>query len=160
MPDRQRKIRPKLGDIIAIRLPDARYAYSRVYEDFMLGVFSFISDDLRPADALERCPFCFFQSCTDEAISDGRWPIVGRHQFGEDEDPWGPPQATWYDRDTNAWTTGVPRVTDRGDSREATQEEVRGLDISLFCQSPELFIDIIIDRLIHGNHAKYKVRDE
>ena len=105
-------------------------------------------------------PLAFHQSCVDDAIKDGRWPVIGHWPFENDEVAWPPPRATWYVRDSHRWTVGEPKVYERDETRSATLEQVKGMDIFSVCPRPELLINIIIDRLVHGNHANYKVRDE
>ena len=157
---RQSKIKFKLGDVVGIPLPDERFAYARIYRDFTLAIYEVLTSKLTSIEPLVDAKICFFQACTDSAIVSGKWPVIGSFPFRSEEDSWYPPKAVGYLATLNEWALGQPRIRERGLDRAATKEEVAGLAISSFCQRPELLVDLIVDRLIHGNHAKYEVPGE
>ena len=150
-----------VGDIVSIPLPNDRYAFARLLNNFGYEFYALIANQMSPPlDLIVASGVSFYQSGTDKPVKDGTWRRIGHLPFESDEQAWLPPQATSYDFDTDTWFTSKPQVMIRGDARNATAKEVKGLDIWSFCADEEAFIDVIEDRLIHGNHAKYKVRDK
>ena len=148
-----------LGSVVAIPLPDGKFAYAKLFKDHTFGVYDLVSSKLLPVSDVIRNRFSFYQSSTDVAIKSGEWPVIGTESFIDENSAWPPPQATCYLRETNEWTMGgIPRVDHKGQMRVATLDEVRGLDILSACHLPELLVERIVDRLVNGNHDEYKVR--
>jgi hypothetical protein len=114
-------------------------------------------DRLEPVSTVTRHPIVFFQSATDSAIKSGEWPVIGTEPFPDEESAWGPPKASGV-------LPGIkvdPRTLQiryKGVSRRATLKEAAGLDIGTFSQRPDLFVNIVVDRLINGQHDKYRVK--
>lgn len=152
------KIKYKPGDIVTVPLPEARFAYARIYEDHTFGIFALWSAKPEPLAQIVTHPIAFFVSGTDSAIKDGTWPVIGHVPFQDAEASFPPPVAICYDYDDNTWTMGRPMVTHKGTEKFVTAKEVVGLDRLLFCHKPALVAATIVDRLIDGNHAYYKVR--
>ena len=148
-----------LGSVMAIPLPDGRFAYAKAFNDSTFGIYDLVSNGLLPIADVIHNRFSFYQASTDVAIKSGEWTVIGAEPFADEDSTWPPPQATCYVRETNEWTMGgIPRVDQRGQMRVATLDEVRGLDIMSVCHRPELLVERIVDRLINGNHDEYKVR--
>ena len=156
-PAGKKRPKPRLGDVVAIPLPDGRYAFARLYRSNEFGVLRTVSSTMPPLEDLKRLGFAFFLAGTDEAIKRGDWPIVAEWPFASGEEPWAPPKAAWYLRDLKQWTTGSPKVTHRDEIRAASETEVAGMDIASFCQTPELFVRVLSDRLIQGLHDPYVI---
>jgi hypothetical protein len=155
---KNRKNKYQLGSIVAIPLPDGRYSYARIFEDLMLGVYDHVTSILESTSVVTEKSISFFQGCTDKSIRSGEWPIIGEKPFDSTEESWAPPQATWYSRESNEWTTGTPKVNHRAGTHDATLDQVVGMDVMSFCQKPDLLIKIIMDRVIDKNHEPYRVR--
>jgi len=156
-----RKSRKKyqVGSVIAIPLPDGRFGFAKAFNDFDWGVYDLVTEGMLGLESVTKHPFSFFQACTDSAVNDGSWPVIGQEPFSSVEDAWGPPKATMYVRDSNEWTMGgVPRVSYQGETMIATLDDVVGMDIASFCHRPDLLVKLIIDRVIKGNHDQYRVR--
>jgi hypothetical protein len=147
----------KLGDIVAIPMPDGQSAFARIYRSSEMGVFPRLSEGAPSAEEWQQEGCAFFVAGTDEAIRSGEWPVVANVPFATADEAWAPPKATWYLRDLKQWTTGSPRITYRDEVAPATVEQVAGLDIASFCQTPELIIKVLIDRLVLGNHDPYVI---
>jgi hypothetical protein len=149
--------KPKLGDVVAIPLPDGRRAFARIYRSHELGVFPQLSNQVPSMDEFKRQEVAFFVAGTDQAIKSGDWPVVATWPFASSNDAWAPPKATWYLRDLKQWTTGSPKITHRDEVVPASEEQVIGLDIASFCQTPDLILKTLVDRLVLGNHEPYVV---
>ena len=147
----------KPGLIVAIPLPDGRYAFAKLFKDFDLGVYSLVSDKIETVENIVKHDLTFFQAATDSAIKSGEWPIVGEELFSDEDSSWGPPRAAGIlPQDEMGYLD--PQLSYKGSERPAKLRELIGLDIESFCQRPELFIQVVVDRLIKGDHTKYRVQ--
>jgi Immunity protein 26 len=152
---RKSKQKPTLGAIVAIALPGGKFAFAKLFKNLDLGVYDLVSSKIEPVESVIKRKISFFQHATDSAIKSGEWPIIGEQPFPNDEAAWGPPRASGIlpgeeDPETVA-------LSHKGSRRHATLKDVAGLDLDLFCQRPELCVEIIVDRLIKGQHKKYQV---
>lgn len=163
-----KKIKYALGSIIAIPLKHSdytfaiplesmKYAFARTHNNGNLGVYNLISDAILPLEEVVKHPISFYQYGTDKAIKNGLWPILGVLPFAAEEDALLPPMATCYDRDSDTWTMGKPKIYHNEESYFVTEKKTCGLDIFGVCISPEAIVRVITDRLIRGNHDYYKV---
>ncbi len=148
-----------VGSVIAIPLGSGKFAYAKVFNGADFGIYDIISIEILQLSEVVSHKIVIYQASTDSAIKSGEWKVIGEESFADPESAWVPPQATFYVRETDEWTVfGKPHITHKGKTRMATLEEVRGLDIKSVCHRPELLVEIIIDRVINGNHEAYKVR--
>ena len=153
-----KKIKYKLGSIVSIPLSEGRFAYAKVYKDNTLAVYGIISKTILPNKEVVKKEIAFSQPCTDSAIKNGDWPIIGVEPFLSEEAAWPPPLATCYVKKTNEWTMGgIPRISFKGETHTASLEEVRGLYILSASNRPEIFVRLIEDILIYGNGENYRV---
>lgn len=81
---RQRK-QCKVGAIVAIPLPNQRYAFARVFKDNFFGVYSIVSKKIEKLDNIADKDIAFFQSATTSAVVSGQWPILGELPFPDEE---------------------------------------------------------------------------
>ncbi len=88
------KQKPTLGAIVAIPLPDGRFAFAKIFENYDLGVYDLVSDKIEPVGNVIKRKTAFFQHATDSAIKSGEWPIIGEEPFPNEEAAWGPPRAS------------------------------------------------------------------
>ena len=153
-----KKIKYLLGSIIAIPLKNNQYAFAKTFDDGGIGVYGLMSDSVLPLLDIVKHPISFYQYGTDSAIKNGDWPILGVEPFAAKEDSFLPRMATCYDRDTNTWTMGKPKIYYKEESFFVSAKEVKGLDIFGVSISPESIVRVIEDRLIKGNHDYYKVK--
>lgn len=155
--DRQRKkVKVATGDVVAVPLPVGGYAFMRVLRDSAFEVFRCHSTALVDIAYLRNCPVSFYKVGTDEAIRKGDWPIIGRIPFDNEDQEWGPPFATAYVVEKNWWTMGRPRISHRGEVRDATPEEVAGMEVLGVSNRPELIVDSIVRRLINGDESRVR----
>ncbi len=153
------KTKWEVGDVVAIRLTDGRYAFARVMNDGDYEIFNLLTRKKTPTlEAIIDSKVAFCQSGTNKPISTGIWPVIGHYPFASKNAAYMPAQATGYDRQTGTWFTKKPEVMVRGNSRPATAKEVKGMDVWIYCVDAEALVEIIEDRLVHGNASKYKVR--
>ena len=117
-----RKSAGKPGDIIAIPLAAAGFAYGKRYRNCGLGVYDLITTTL--ADASDVCSHEFWFHCCifDNAIKSGKWKVIGSEAFADEETSWGPPM---FHRDI---ISGEYEIRHKGVHRAATAREIKGLD--------------------------------
>lgn len=146
----------KVGQIVAIPLPGGRFAYAKVFNDFDLGVYDFLSNEMAPVERVVKKKFLYFNSVTDRAIKSGAFIVIGEEPFPDEESAWAPPMASGiFPEDDDMETL---QIDHKGDSRYATPKEAAGMYIRDFAQRPELFVKDIVDRLVKGNNRKYRVK--
>lgn len=127
---KRKKINPKLGDVVAIPLPNGRFAYAKVYRDAGLGVYDLVSGHILPVEDVVGCEVVFVDGCFFTSIENGEWKIIGNDPFEFEEDAWPPPH---YIEDVI-----IPskyRIYHKGDMRPASAEEVKGLDRAVVHQT-------------------------
>ncbi len=156
MPKKE-KYECKVGLIVAIPLPDKRFAFAKVFNDNFFGVYSLVSNKIEPLEKILKHEIAFFQSATHSAVISGKWPIVGEDPFPDGESAWAPPQAAGDLPQDDAGTPNPMRYH-KGKLKNARIEDLIGLDIFSACPDPDLFIDVLVDRLIRGDHSEYRVR--
>lgn len=148
------------GAIIAIELPDKRFAYGRLFNDPWIGIFDRITDQLGDLKSLIGSSMSFYCSTNLRALKAAGWPVIGQMPFPSADEAWPPPQATMYSWNTNWWTTGEPKVTHKGQIRSASLDEVASLDIATANPKAEGVVHMIMERLVQGNHDRYRVRPQ
>lgn len=146
----------KLGQVVAIPLPDQKFAFAKVFNDFDLGVYDLLSDKIEPLERVVQNNFLFFNAVTDRAIKSGAFLVIGEQPFPDEESAWAPAMASGvFAGDPSV---GVLHIDHKGISRRANDpSEGAGMDIRSFSQRPELFVRQIVDRLVRGNHHQYRV---
>ena len=152
-----KKVKYKLGAIVAVPLPDGRFAYAMVHKNLALAVFDFVSEQVVPVADVLKHKIAFFHSATDEPITSGEWPIIGEIKFPDEESAWGPPRAVVFPPGAPLDSADL-KISHKGVLRRATPAEVRGLEFATLAQTSELFVGILVDRLIHGKHDEYRVK--
>jgi hypothetical protein len=163
---KSRKILFKVGDIVAIPLESdmfnlnfkpGYYAYGRFYKDEVLGIYQKITLGMvQSLHDIAGTPAAFHYLTQDHAIYSGAWPIIGHHAFPTLKDSIAPPVATCYIKERNIWTMGGPKIEYDGAMHDATEAQVKGMDIASVPDNEYLKL-IIVDRLIRGNHQAYQV---
>ncbi|MFL6255398.1 MAG: Imm26 family immunity protein [Pyrinomonadaceae bacterium] len=116
-----KKIKPSLGDVFQISLPDGRYAYGRVYDDASVGIYRAVSDEplLPPIGSGD---FLFHVGMYDDVLKVGMCPIVGRDPFRDGEEAWPPP---YYIIDP---ISGEYSLYHKGEIKPASAGECEGLE--------------------------------
>jgi hypothetical protein len=147
----------KVGLIVAIPLPDGRFAFAKLFNDLDFGVYSLLSEKIEPVEKIVEHEIVFFQSATDSAVVSGEWPIVGEEPFPDEEPAWGPPKAAGTLPQTGVGPPS-PMMYHKGEMKSARIEDLIGLDIEKFCQRPERFVTVLVNRLIKGDHSEYRVQ--
>jgi len=144
----------KVGQIVAIPLPDGRFAYGKVFKDFDIGIYDFLSDDIEPIDGVVNREFLFHNAVTDRAITGGAFIVIGEQPFPDEESAWAAPMATGiFPGDPGV---GVLHIAHKGEMWPATPEQAAGMDIRDFSQEPELFVELVVDRLVNRNQRGYR----
>lgn len=156
MKPRKHRPKPRLGSVVAIPLPDGKYAFAKVYRDQDLGVYDFVSNKIEPLSVVTRHRIAFYQGSTDARIISGEWPVIGEEPFPSDDAAWAPPRAGGVFPGMQIFPE-LLQITFKGSRRHATMEEAAGLDIATVAIDPDSFIEELVDRLVNKNYAKYQI---
>lgn len=87
----KKRIRYRVGAVVTIPLPDGRFGYGRLYQNLTIGLFRLVSKELRRVEDVIKHPIGPILLFHDEAVEDGRWPVIGSFPFASNEESWGPP---------------------------------------------------------------------
>jgi hypothetical protein len=161
------KKRYKLGTIIAIPLDgedipkidiqNGHYGYARFYENGYLGVYKKITYGvIKNTEELLGVKIAFHYYTEDKSVQNGLWPIIGEYVFQATEDTFAPPTATCYSKILKNWSQGGPKIIYKDDIYNSTEEKTKDMDLWSLPDNHFLKF-IMVDRLVNGNHANYKV---
>jgi len=154
---KKKRYKYKTGSIVAIPLPNGSFAFAKVFKDYDFGVYSLVSKKIEPVEKILEHEIAFFQSATDSAVVAGEWPVVGEELFPDEGSAWAPPKAGGVLPQYGLHFSN-PMLCYKGKDTSTPIEELIGLDIDSFCQHPELFVEVLVDRLIKGDHSEYRVQ--
>ena len=154
---KKKRYKYEIGSIVAVPLPDGRFAFAKIFKDYDFGVYSLLSEKIEPLESIVEHGFAFFYAATDSAVVSGEWPIVGEEPFPDEDSSWGPPKAGGV---LPQFGLGIssPQLNHKGKKRTATNEELVGLGIDFISQDPEMFVEMLVNRLIKGDHSQYLVQ--
>ena len=124
----------KVGDVAEIPLPDGRFAYGRIYRDASIGIYHEVSEKPGQPPIGSR-EFLFTVGVYTDVLDD--WRIVGRDPFKSADSEWPPPMVV---KDV---ITGIPKIYHKGEIKDATSEECKGLEEASVWDSHH-----IIDRIV------------
>lgn len=151
-----KKQRYEVGQIVAIPLPDKRFAYGKVFNDYDIGVYNLLSDEIEPVERVVKKKFLFYNAVTDRAIKNGDFIVIGEQPFPDEESAWAPAMATGiYPDDPDI---GVLHIIHKGEMRPAEPAEAAGMDVRAICPDTESFVEIVVERLVDKNHRSYQYR--
>lgn len=149
-----KKVKYKVGQIVAIPLPDKKFAFGKVFNNFDIGVYDLLSDKIESIEGVVTNRFLFHNAVTDRAIKSGAFVVIGEEPFPDEESAWAPAMAAGvFPEDPDV---GVLHIAHKGEMWRATPEQATGMDVRDFCQDPELFVEIVVDRLVNRSHRKYR----
>ena len=152
--NQSKKQKYKVGQIVAIPLPDKRFAYGKVFNDLDVGVYDFLSDEIEPVERVVKKKILFYSAVTDRAIKNGAFTIIGEQPFPDEESAWAPAMAAGIFPEDHS--VGMLHITHKGHYLPASPDQVAGMDICVLCQEPELFVELVVDRLVNQNNSKYR----
>jgi hypothetical protein len=144
---RTKRVRPKVGDIFQIPLPDGRFAYGKVFWDASVGIYRKIFNE--PTEPPIGTKFAFIVGLYDDILKSGAWPIVGHEPFPSGEDIWPPPA---YIEDI---ISGEYSIYHKGEIRPSTKEECRGLEEAAVWDAHH-----VVDRIMGVGKGRRRVSGE
>jgi hypothetical protein len=133
-----RKIRPKVGDVIQIALPDGRYAYGRIYKDASVGIYRQVTNEPDQPPVGSR-DFMFNVGIYDDIVTSGECPIVGHDPFKDSESSWPAPNCIIDP------ISGEYSIYHKGEIRAASEVECEGLE-----EAAVWDLQHIISRIMNG----------
>jgi len=144
----------KVGQIVAIPLANGRFAYGKVFNNLAVGVYDFLSEGLEPVERVVTHTILFYSAVTDRAIKSGAFTVIGEQPFPDEESAWAPAMAAGIFPDDH--NIGMLHITHKGQYLPASPDQAAGMDICVLCQEPELFVELVVDRLVNRNNRKYR----
>lgn len=140
-----KKIKYKIGDIVAIPLPNKSYAYGKIFNDSTIGIYKIVTKIIETVERVTQCHIAFYAGFFDTKILSGDWSIIGWQKFLNDEEAWPPPA---YIQDIlNPQTY---RIYHKGMMRPATKEEIKGLEKAIMYKPESLESKIMTEFLQEG----------
>jgi hypothetical protein len=124
-----------LGDVIAIPLPDGKFAHGRIYRN-VIGIYEGLSERLLRSEDFAGHPpkrFFYYTSLPGRGCYQKNWVFIGHIPFAEGEDIFAPPMQARDD-----FGLSGTRIYHRGRFSRATKEDVRGLQIYRTYSPPAL----------------------
>jgi hypothetical protein len=131
----RKKIKPKLGDVIQIPLPNGMYAYGCIFKDTGLGIYKEISGSSNTPPKAEE--YRYVIGFNRGAVESGEWPIVDHRPFPDEESAWPPPT---YIKDV---ISGKYEIYHKGQIYPSTEKRCKGLERTAVWNANH-----IIDRLM------------
>ncbi len=134
----KRKVKPKLGDVVQIPLPNGLYAFGRIFNDAGLGIYKEVSEGSGTAPQSEE--YRFIVGFNGGAVESGDWPIIENRPFPDEHSAWPPPS---YIRDT---ISGKYEIYHKGQISPSTVAECKGLEETAVWNANH-----IVDRIMGSN---------
>ncbi len=128
--------RIKIGNVYELPLPDGTNAYGRLYKEYTLAIYSTRAYSYNELPNTEEYQ-CFIGVYKD-LLTDGKWKVVGKRAFVNEEDAWPPPQCVVYYK---------------GVISDCTYEECKGLEIAAAWDRHH-----VIDRLMGNSKWENSMR--
>jgi len=131
-------MKPRVGDIFEVPLPNGRFAYGKVFRDASVGIYETVFDaSVRPPI---KSAFSFVVGLYEYILVDGVWPIIGHEPFESTDAEWPPP---YFIKDA---ISGDYSRYHKGIIIQSFETECRGLE-----QAAVWDADDIIRRIIDNN---------
>ncbi len=130
----------KVGDIVAIPLPNGKYAFGKLHNDSSIGVYSVIAKSIPSIEEIEKHPIVMYSGVFDTDIVNGEWEIIGNKIFESEDKSWPPAQ---YIQDII--NQEEYRIYYRGEMKPANKEEIAGLEEQAM-RKPEQLVQEISKR--------------
>ena len=145
----RKKIRYKIGDIVAIALPNKSYAYGRIFNDSTIGIYKTVTKTIEPPEKVSQSETAFYAGFFDTKILNGDWSIVGSQKFANDEEAWPPPKYVQDILNPQRY-----RIYHKGIMLTATKDEIKGLDKTIMYKPESLESKIMTELLQDKEHRK------
>jgi hypothetical protein len=132
-----RKQRTKTGDVVAIPLSNGQFAFGRIFNEGVLGVYATLSDSIEHPPIGARV-FAFQVGVYRDILSSGVWPKVGVDLMTNSDDDWSAPMfmGSALDAIVQIYSHGVPGET-------VPISQVQGWSPAAVCESTHV-IDMIL----------------
>ena len=131
-------MKPRVGDIFEVPLPNGRFAYGKVFRDASVGIYETVFD--APTRPPIKSAFLFVVGLYEYILVDGVWLIIGHESFESTDAEWPPP---CFIKDA---ISGEYSRYHKGVIIQSSETECRGLE-----QAAVWDTDGIIRRIIDNN---------
>ena len=137
---KRKKITYRVGDIVAISLPNKYYAYGKIFHDLTMGIYRRISKFIEPVETVTACEIVLYAGFFDTKILSGDWSVIGHQPFLRDEEAWSPPK---YVQDI--LNPRKYRIYHKGVMRAAMEAEILGLEKAIMYKPETLEAKIMAE---------------
>lgn len=135
---KEKKKRVKIGDVLAIPLPNGKYAFGRIFKNSYVAYYKKIGENINDIPTTEDYQFIV---ATYQYLTKGKiWEAVERRPYSTDDEVTAPPNSI-YNQLTKQFS-----IYYKGETRPASLEECRNLEPMAVWDKEH-----IIDRLIGNN---------
>ncbi len=133
----KKRIRRKLGDILAIRLDETTYSFAHVLKEPLIAFYDLRIAAIPTLDQVLSAPIAFCVCVTNHVVTSGIWPIIGNAPLTADlrEEP------LFYKKDPISGSVSIYRDS-TGEEIPATKEQCEELECSAVWD-----LDHLVDRL-------------
>ena len=120
---RKKRIRRKLGDVIAVPLRDGLFGYGRVLREPLIAFYNLQSSEPLPLEKIVLAPVAFVLFVMNSAIIDGDWSVLGNIPLSADllQEP------LFFKKDSITGALSTYRDS-TGEETPATREQCKGLE--------------------------------
>lgn len=143
---RVKKATIQLGDVLAIPLPDGKYAFGRVHRDTSLSIYDYVGaspEDL-PEESGSEAQFTV--AVEEAALQSGHWPVVDHRPFNSAEEQWPPPSHIYDERSDKYF------LYDKGIITSSTPEECAGLEPAAEWEEEQVVARIVGEGQMKGSN--------
>lgn len=90
MPDRRRRQRRRVGDVVVVPLSDDRLGFAWVLDEPLMAFFDLIAREEPTVEEIVRRPVLFRIWVMNYAVTRGIWPVLGHAELSTElrESPW------------------------------------------------------------------------
>lgn len=81
---KSKKVRRRLGDVVAIPLDDASYGFGRVLAEPLIAFYDLRSGEIPSLDTIVAAPIAFRVCVMNSAVTGGTWPVLGNAPLSEE----------------------------------------------------------------------------
>ncbi|WP_151736185.1 Imm26 family immunity protein [Paenibacillus tengchongensis] len=134
---RVKKSTIQLGDVLAIPLPDGKYAFGRLYRDTSLSIYDYVGETPKDLPQESESESQFTVAVEEAALQSGHWPVVDHRPFGSDEEQWPPPSHIYDEK------SGKYFLYDKGIITSSTREACAGLETAAEWEEEQVVARIV-----------------
>jgi hypothetical protein len=128
----------QLGDVLAIPLPNNKYAFGRLHKESCIAIYEHIGSYIN--DVPKREEYHFIVGVYQDVLKSGEWTVIDKRSFKSEDEAWPPPMCVIDS------ISGGCSIYHKGEFINATKAECDGLEVAAVWDKTH-----IIDRIMGNN---------